>query len=352
MSNDHQNNPFYHDYMGGGGSSGFTNPMSMYSQSSSSSSYNHFSYMSFTDCLQGSASDYNYLSGAFDNYRNSSPQFAPPTHHHHHVDNSSSENQNMGATTNTTNTSVENPNSSLSCSSNEDGGGGGGGGDGGGEEEESSKSNMEMRTKGSHEDGDDKSKKLNKQKKKGEKKPREPRFAFMTKSEIDHLEDGYRWRKYGQKAVKNSPFPRSYYRCTSQKCSVKKRVERSYQDPSIVITTYEGQHNHHCPATLRGNAAALLSSSFFSSSSNSSSSPPLLFPTSDFLMMNQMLPAPPATSSSATRNDTNIYPYNNPYYPNFMSHQQQQFQLPQDNYNFFPPDQMNSSSLFMPKPEP
>jgi len=30
----------------------------------------------------------------------------------------------------------------------------------------------------------------------------------MTKSEIDHLEDGYRWRKYGQKAVKNSPFPR------------------------------------------------------------------------------------------------------------------------------------------------
>jgi hypothetical protein len=33
-------------------------------------------------------------------------------------------------------------------------------------------------------------------------------FAFMTKSDVDHLEDGYRWRKYGQKAVKNSPFPR------------------------------------------------------------------------------------------------------------------------------------------------
>lgn len=44
--------------------------------------------------------------------------------------------------------------------------------------------------------------------KKGQKRPREPRFAFMTKSEIDHLEDGYRWRKYGQKAVKNSPYPR------------------------------------------------------------------------------------------------------------------------------------------------
>ena len=43
---------------------------------------------------------------------------------------------------------------------------------------------------------------------KGEKRQRLPRFAFMTKSEVDHLEDGYRWRKYGQKAVKNSPYPR------------------------------------------------------------------------------------------------------------------------------------------------
>ncbi|XP_043725529.1 probable WRKY transcription factor 57 [Telopea speciosissima] len=81
-------------------------------------------------------------------------------------------------------------------------------------------------------------------KKKGQKRIRQPRFAFMTKSEVDHLEDGYRWRKYGQKAVKNSPFPRGYYRCTNSKCTVKKRVERSSEDPSIVITTYEGQHCH------------------------------------------------------------------------------------------------------------
>ncbi|KAL6969711.1 WRKY transcription factor [Sarracenia purpurea var. burkii] len=67
----------------------------------------------------------------------------------------------------------------------------------------------------------------------------------MTKSEVDHLQDGYRWRKYGQKAVKNSPFPRSYYRCTNSKCTVKKRVERSSEDPTIVITTYEGQHCHY-----------------------------------------------------------------------------------------------------------
>lgn len=47
--------------------------------------------------------------------------------------------------------------------------------------------------------------------KKKEKPQREPRFAFLTKSEVDHLEDGYRWRKYGQKAVKNSPYPRLIY---------------------------------------------------------------------------------------------------------------------------------------------
>ncbi|KAG5409764.1 hypothetical protein IGI04_006083, partial [Brassica rapa subsp. trilocularis] len=47
-----------------------------------------------------------------------------------------------------------------------------------------------------------------KEKKKAQKRIRQPRFAFMTKSDVDNLEDGYRWRKYGQKAVKNSPFPR------------------------------------------------------------------------------------------------------------------------------------------------
>ncbi|KAL8510696.1 hypothetical protein ACS0TY_017498 [Phlomoides rotata] len=47
----------------------------------------------------------------------------------------------------------------------------------------------------------------------------------------------------------------SYYKCTTQKCNVKKRIERSSEDPSMVITTYEGKHNHHSPATLRGNAA-------------------------------------------------------------------------------------------------
>ncbi|KAL7594300.1 hypothetical protein Lser_V15G27496 [Lactuca serriola] len=110
------------------------------------------------------------------------------------------------------------------------------------------------------EDDDQEKNTTNKQlkpKKKNPKKQREPRFAFMTKSDIDHLDDGYRWRKYGQKAVKNSPFPRSYHRCTSVACGVKKRVERSSDDPSIVITTYEGTHTHPYPMTPRGSIGIL-----------------------------------------------------------------------------------------------
>lgn len=101
----------------------------------------------------------------------------------------------------------------------------------------------------------EKTKKQLKPKKTNQKREREPRFAFMTKSEVDHLEDGYRWRKYGQKAVKNSPFPRSYYRCTTASCNVKKRVERSFTDPTIVVTTYEGQHTHPSPVMPRQNFA-------------------------------------------------------------------------------------------------
>ena len=37
---------------------------------------------------------------------------------------------------------------------------------------------------------------------------REPRVVVQTRSEIDNLDDGYRWRKYGQKVVKCNPNPR------------------------------------------------------------------------------------------------------------------------------------------------
>ncbi|XP_020176501.1 WRKY transcription factor SUSIBA2 [Aegilops tauschii subsp. strangulata] len=77
---------------------------------------------------------------------------------------------------------------------------------------------------------------------------REPRVVVQTVSEVDILDDGYRWRKYGQKVVKGNPNPRSYYKCTSTGCPVRKHVERASHDPKSVITTYEGKHNHEVPA--------------------------------------------------------------------------------------------------------
>ncbi|KAL8205766.1 hypothetical protein R6Q57_009317 [Mikania cordata] len=76
---------------------------------------------------------------------------------------------------------------------------------------------------------------------------REPRVVVQTTSEVDILDDGYRWRKYGQKVVKGNPNPRSYYKCTSTGCTVRKHVERASHDLKSVITTYEGKHNHEVP---------------------------------------------------------------------------------------------------------
>ena len=41
---------------------------------------------------------------------------------------------------------------------------------------------------------------------------------------------------------------RSYYKCTTSGCNVRKHVERASTDPKAVITTYEGKHNHDVPA--------------------------------------------------------------------------------------------------------
>ncbi|TKY57490.1 WRKY transcription factor 1 [Spatholobus suberectus] len=85
----------------------------------------------------------------------------------------------------------------------------------------------------------------------------ESRVVVQTSSEVDLVNDGYRWRKYGQKLVKGNTNPRSYYRCSNPGCPVKKHVERASHDSKIVITTYEGQHDHEIPPgrTVTHNAA-------------------------------------------------------------------------------------------------
>ncbi|KAL8262221.1 hypothetical protein R6Q59_026270 [Mikania micrantha] len=60
--------------------------------------------------------------------------------------------------------------------------------------------------------------------------------------------DFWSWRKYGQKPIKGSPYPRGYYKCsTSKNCSAKKQVEICRTDASMLIITYTSTHNHPNP---------------------------------------------------------------------------------------------------------
>lgn len=60
--------------------------------------------------------------------------------------------------------------------------------------------------------------------------------------------DMWAWRKYGQKPIKGSPYPRGYYRCSSSKgCLARKQVERNRSDPKMFIVTYTSEHNHPMP---------------------------------------------------------------------------------------------------------
>ncbi|XP_074310688.1 WRKY transcription factor SUSIBA2-like [Silene latifolia] len=89
----------------------------------------------------------------------------------------------------------------------------------------------------------------------GSRVVRAPRVVVQIESEVDILDDGYRWRKYGQKVVKGNPNPRSYYKCTSAGCNVRKHVERASHNLKFVITTYEGKHNHEVPAARNSSHA-------------------------------------------------------------------------------------------------
>ncbi|XP_058755180.1 WRKY transcription factor 22-like [Vicia villosa] len=61
-------------------------------------------------------------------------------------------------------------------------------------------------------------------------------------------EDPWTWRKYGEKIIKGSSHPRSYYKCSSFKdCQAKKLVEKSKNKENTYVVTYKGKHNHKEP---------------------------------------------------------------------------------------------------------
>ncbi|XP_071732628.1 WRKY transcription factor 22-like [Rutidosis leptorrhynchoides] len=68
----------------------------------------------------------------------------------------------------------------------------------------------------------------------------------LTQEEL--CNDTWAWRKYGQKPIKGSPFPRNYYKCSTTKaCGARKQVEQSHMDSTIFIVSYTGEHIHPRP---------------------------------------------------------------------------------------------------------
>ncbi|KAK4351227.1 hypothetical protein RND71_030540 [Anisodus tanguticus] len=64
------------------------------------------------------------------------------------------------------------------------------------------------------------------------------------------MDDGCAWRKYGQKNILNSKYPRCYFRCShkyDQDCQATKQVQIMQEYPKMYHTTYFG--NHTCNST-------------------------------------------------------------------------------------------------------
>ncbi|KAB1204441.1 putative WRKY transcription factor 11 [Morella rubra] len=83
------------------------------------------------------------------------------------------------------------------------------------------------------------------------------RVPAISSKIADIPPDEYSWRKYGQKPIKGSPYPRGYYKCSTVRfCPARKHVERAPDDPSMLIVTYEGEHSHGTPPAMQESVAA------------------------------------------------------------------------------------------------